>query len=119
MRRALGIATFFGMIGVTAFGLIFSPVFYVMMRGLAPRRSRQGGHGGTLDTTVAPTGSAGGGAGSPGGDVGRSAAWQRRRPDPREGLGQLHLTGPGLRHALAQSADLPQTVAGCRQFRPT
>lgn len=54
MRQALGIATFFGMIGVTAFGLIFSPVFYVMMRGLAPKRSRQGGHGASLDTTVAP-----------------------------------------------------------------
>lgn len=35
MRQALGIATFFGMIGVTIFGLIFTPVFYVMMRRFA------------------------------------------------------------------------------------
>jgi len=30
MRQALGTAVFFGMIGVTAFGLIFTPVFYVI-----------------------------------------------------------------------------------------
>ena len=29
LRQALGTAVFFGMIGVTAFGLIFTPVFYV------------------------------------------------------------------------------------------
>jgi HAE1 family hydrophobic/amphiphilic exporter-1 len=29
MRQALGTAVFFGMLGVTAFGLIFTPVFYV------------------------------------------------------------------------------------------
>ena len=45
MRQALGIATFFGMIGVTAFGLVFSPVFYVMMRALSPKRGRHGSHG--------------------------------------------------------------------------
>ena len=28
MRQALGIAVFFGMLGVTLFGLIFTPVFY-------------------------------------------------------------------------------------------
>ncbi|MGF1627425.1 MAG: efflux RND transporter permease subunit, partial [Alphaproteobacteria bacterium] len=38
MRQALGTATFFGMIGVTVFGLIFTPVFYVMMRRLARKR---------------------------------------------------------------------------------
>jgi len=32
MRQALGVAVFFGMIGVTAFGLAFTPVFYVVMR---------------------------------------------------------------------------------------
>lgn len=31
MRRALGVAVFSGMIGVTFFGLIFTPVFYVLM----------------------------------------------------------------------------------------
>ena len=32
MRRALGTAVFFGMIGVTLFGLFFTPVFYVICR---------------------------------------------------------------------------------------
>jgi hypothetical protein len=35
MRQALGTAVFFGMIGVTFFGLIFTPVFYVVARRLA------------------------------------------------------------------------------------
>jgi len=35
MRQALGTAVFFGMIGVTFFGLIFTPVFYVIARTLA------------------------------------------------------------------------------------
>ncbi len=34
MRRALGTAVFFGMLGVTFFGLIFTPVFYVVIRKL-------------------------------------------------------------------------------------
>jgi HAE1 family hydrophobic/amphiphilic exporter-1 len=37
LRQALGVAVFFGMIGVTAFGLIFTPVFYVVFRALADR----------------------------------------------------------------------------------
>lgn len=37
MRRSLGAAVFFGMIGVTVFGLLFTPVFYVICRGLAAR----------------------------------------------------------------------------------
>jgi multidrug efflux pump subunit AcrB len=32
LRQALGTAVFFGMIGVTGFGLIFTPVFYVVTR---------------------------------------------------------------------------------------
>ena len=32
MRQALGVAVFFGMIGVTAFGLLFTPVFYVVFQ---------------------------------------------------------------------------------------
>lgn len=35
MRQALGVAVFSGMLGVTAFGLIFTPVFYVLCRKLA------------------------------------------------------------------------------------
>ncbi len=34
MRFALGTAVFYGMLGVTFFGLIFTPVFYVVIRGL-------------------------------------------------------------------------------------
>ncbi len=35
MRQAVGVAVFFGMIGVTLFGLIFTPVFYVLIRRLS------------------------------------------------------------------------------------
>jgi Cu/Ag efflux pump CusA len=34
-RQALGTAVFAGMIGVTFFGLLFTPAFYVMCRSLA------------------------------------------------------------------------------------
>jgi HAE1 family hydrophobic/amphiphilic exporter-1 len=34
MRQALGVAVFFGMIGVTLFGLLFTPAFYVIARNL-------------------------------------------------------------------------------------
>jgi multidrug efflux pump len=40
MRQALGTAVFYGMIGVTFFGLLFTPVFYVVMRRVAGDRSR-------------------------------------------------------------------------------
>jgi multidrug efflux pump subunit AcrB len=36
MRQAVGVAVFFGMIGVTVFGLIFTPVFYMLVRKLFP-----------------------------------------------------------------------------------
>jgi multidrug efflux pump len=35
MRHAMGIAVFFGMLGVTSFGLLLTPVFYVVLRTLA------------------------------------------------------------------------------------
>jgi multidrug efflux pump subunit AcrB len=38
LRQALGTAVFSGMIGVTAFGLIFTPVFYVLTQRFAPKR---------------------------------------------------------------------------------
>ena len=38
MRHAMGIAVFFGMLGVTLFGLFLTPVFYVALRRLAPGR---------------------------------------------------------------------------------
>ena len=37
MRQSLGTAVFFGMLGVTFFGLIFTPVFYVVCRDLSAR----------------------------------------------------------------------------------
>jgi multidrug efflux pump subunit AcrB len=38
MRQAIGIAVFFGMLGVTAFGLVLTPVFYVVVRRLVEAR---------------------------------------------------------------------------------
>jgi multidrug efflux pump subunit AcrB len=40
LRQTLGTTVFSGMIGVTAFGLIFTPVFYVVTRWIASRASR-------------------------------------------------------------------------------
>jgi len=39
MRRAMGVAVFSGMLGVTFFGLFLTPVFYVVIQGLVERRS--------------------------------------------------------------------------------
>ncbi|RQQ62764.1 AcrB/AcrD/AcrF family protein [Burkholderia stagnalis] len=38
MRHAMGVAVFFGMLGVTLFGLMLTPVFYVVLRTLAGGR---------------------------------------------------------------------------------
>lgn len=38
MRRNLGVAVFSGMLGVTLFGLVFTPVFYVLLRTLTSRK---------------------------------------------------------------------------------
>ena len=38
MRRAMGIAVFSGMLGVTAFGIFLTPVFYVLLRGSTAKR---------------------------------------------------------------------------------
>ena len=43
LRQALGTAVFSGMIGVTVFGLIFTPVFYVVCRWLAGLGRRRSG----------------------------------------------------------------------------
>jgi hydrophobe/amphiphile efflux-1 (HAE1) family protein len=40
LRQALGTAVFYGMIGVTLFGLVFTPTFYVVMRKLGERLRR-------------------------------------------------------------------------------
>lgn len=41
MRQALGTTVFFGMLGVTVFGLIFTPVFYVLCRAVGVSRKEQ------------------------------------------------------------------------------
>ena len=40
MRQSLGTGVLFGMLGVTCFGLLFTPAFYTVIRGLGhPDRS--------------------------------------------------------------------------------
>jgi hydrophobe/amphiphile efflux-1 (HAE1) family protein len=51
LRQTLGTAVFAGMIGVTAFGLIFTPVFYVVCRRLADLGS---GRPARLQATAVP-----------------------------------------------------------------
>ncbi len=40
MRRAMGVAVFAGMIGVTLFGLLLTPIFYVVLEKLGVRRPK-------------------------------------------------------------------------------
>ncbi|MBX3478116.1 MAG: multidrug efflux RND transporter permease subunit [Brevundimonas sp.] len=51
MRQSLGTAVFFGMLGVTLFGLIFTPVFYVACRWIAARMPRRPEPDPTIPTT--------------------------------------------------------------------
>jgi len=41
MRHAMGVAVFSGMLGVTLFGLVLTPVFYYLVRGLRRRAARR------------------------------------------------------------------------------
>jgi hypothetical protein len=43
MRVALGTAVFSGMLGVTVFGIFFTPVFYVVIRWLTERETPPAG----------------------------------------------------------------------------
>ncbi|MES2291328.1 MAG: efflux RND transporter permease subunit, partial [Pseudomonadota bacterium] len=43
LRQALGTAVFFGMMGVTGFGLLFTPTFYVVCRALGDWVGRRRG----------------------------------------------------------------------------
>jgi multidrug efflux pump len=49
MRQAMGIAVFSGMIGVTAFGIFLTPVFYVLLRALSGNRPLKR-HGQAVET---------------------------------------------------------------------
>jgi multidrug efflux pump subunit AcrB len=40
VRNVMGVTVFFGMLGVTFFGLIFTPVFYVLIRRFETRKQR-------------------------------------------------------------------------------
>ncbi len=58
MRHAMGIAVFFGMLGVTLFGLFLTPVFYVLLRTLNRRKLHSASHHEapmTAGSHVAPT----------------------------------------------------------------
>jgi HAE1 family hydrophobic/amphiphilic exporter-1 len=54
MRQALGVAVFFGMIGVTLFGLLFTPAFYVITRNLGDWISMRVRRGPTLPQVGEP-----------------------------------------------------------------
>ena len=41
MRHVMGVAVFSGMLGVTFFGLLFTPLFYVLVRGVVQRRAER------------------------------------------------------------------------------
>lgn len=51
MRQAMGVAVFFGMLGVTLFGLFLTPVFYVLLRSMNARKLRSSAH---PEATVSP-----------------------------------------------------------------
>lgn len=54
MRRAIGVAVFAGMLGVTLFGLALTPVFYWTIRRLTGRRSDTGHVAGPRDAEATP-----------------------------------------------------------------
>ncbi|MDB5820435.1 MAG: efflux system, outer rane lipoprotein NodT family, partial [Rhizobacter sp.] len=55
MRKAMGVAVFAGMIGVTAFGLFLTPVFYVLLRRMAGNKPLKV-HGAALIGTLVVAG---------------------------------------------------------------
>ena len=65
MRKAMGVAVFAGMIGVTAFGLFLTPVFYVVLRRMAGNRPLTQHGEGTMSPSpsqAAPAALGGGGS---------------------------------------------------------
>jgi hypothetical protein len=42
MRQSLGTAVFAGMLGVTAFGLLFTPAFYTVVRKIGRKKLKAG-----------------------------------------------------------------------------
>ena len=43
MRQSLGTAVLFGMLGVTGFGLLFTPAFYTFVRRIGRKEHAEGG----------------------------------------------------------------------------
>jgi multidrug efflux pump len=62
MRNAMGIAVLAGMIGVTAFGIFLTPVFYVLLRALTGNRPLKQHGGGTQHEAFIDAGHPVGGA---------------------------------------------------------
>jgi hydrophobe/amphiphile efflux-1 (HAE1) family protein len=54
MREALGTAVFFGMLGVTLFGIFLTPVFYALIMKFATARKQAQHHGETPVVTLPP-----------------------------------------------------------------
>jgi len=54
MRHTLGVAVFSGMIGVTIFGVFFTPVFYYVIRGMTTRRAAAKPAGGRIEAHLKP-----------------------------------------------------------------
>jgi gold/copper resistance efflux pump len=50
MRHAMGVAVFAGMLGVTLFGLVLTPVFYVVVRKLVLRKEKRKGQQAAIET---------------------------------------------------------------------
>jgi multidrug efflux pump len=53
MRRAMGVAVFSGMLGVTFFGLLLTPVFFVLIRRYIERKQARK-HANALNLEVQP-----------------------------------------------------------------
>jgi multidrug efflux pump len=51
MRRAMGVAVFSGMLGVTFFGLLLTPVFYLVIRRLVEARRSAALSGALIQTS--------------------------------------------------------------------
>jgi hypothetical protein len=54
MRQSLGTAVFSGMLGVTAFGLLFTPAFYTIVRKLGRKDAKSRDHGEPAKHPVVP-----------------------------------------------------------------
>jgi AcrB/AcrD/AcrF family len=52
MRQALGTAVFFGMLGVTFFGLVFTPIFTCSCAGLVKHFAKLGGTDRSLENIL-------------------------------------------------------------------